>query len=145
MTNLHNLITIIDINVDFLSNIDYTEIKEESEDSLEKLLYIFVCDNKELLDKVYVGDEIMERVKGKLYDLEENLDNYLWYDPTQFLDDKVYEEVFEKGKREGIEKGGTQKQIDIAKNMLKNNVAIDEIIKYTGISEQELKDLLDEK
>ena len=39
----NDFISIIDINVDFLSNIDYNKIMEEEEYSLERMLYIFVC------------------------------------------------------------------------------------------------------
>ena len=46
------LLTIYDINLDFLRNIDYTKIKKGSIFSLEKILYIFICDNKYLLDYI---------------------------------------------------------------------------------------------
>ena len=44
-----NLIKIIDIDVDILRNMDYNKVMNESDDSLEKLLYIFVCDSKDVI------------------------------------------------------------------------------------------------
>ena len=32
-----------------------------SENLLEKALYIFICDDKERLDKVYKGDKLIEK------------------------------------------------------------------------------------
>lgn len=59
-------ITIVDINLEFLRDIDYNTIKKEDDDSLEKTLYFFVCNNMEILDKLYVDNVIMEKVKKKI-------------------------------------------------------------------------------
>ena len=36
-----------------------------SENFLEKALYIFICDGKERLDKVYKGDKLMKKLIGE--------------------------------------------------------------------------------
>ena len=46
-------IHIVDINLDYLEKMDYNEVKKGN--MLEKLLYIFVCNDKKKLDQVYDG------------------------------------------------------------------------------------------
>ena len=50
-------------------------------------------------------------------------------------------EGLEKGIEKGLEKGRKQTQYDIAKNMLSENVDIDTIIRFTGLSEEEITSL----
>ncbi|MCI9110924.1 MAG: hypothetical protein HFH47_03805 [Bacilli bacterium] len=42
-------------------------------------------------------------------------------------------------KNEGIREGTKEEKMQIAKDMFKNGVSIDEIIKYTGLSDAELE------
>jgi len=128
-----NFFTIIDISMDFLANIDYNKIIKEAPDSLERLLYIFVCDNKDKLDSVYVGDEIMEKVRNKLSALTENFMEGLYYDREEYINQVSYEE----GKTAGIE----ENKIKIAQNLLKENISIDIISKTTGLTIEEIKKL----
>jgi len=131
--NLHqvrdNLFTIIDISMDFLASIEYNKIMEEEPDSLERLLYIFVCDKKDKLDTVYVGDEIMEKVRNKMSALTEDFMEGLYYDREEYINQISYEE----GKKE--------RNIEIAKNMLKENIDTDMIEKVTGLTQEEIEKL----
>ena len=47
----------------------------------------------------------------------------------------------EQGKKEGKKEGERLKAIEIAKNMLKDKKDLKEIIKYTGLTEDEIKKL----
>ena len=76
----NDFINIIDINVDFLRNMDYTEIEKKEKNSLERLLYIFVCNDKEKRNKLYVGDDVMKKVEEKLSVLTEYFADELYYD-----------------------------------------------------------------
>ena len=51
------------------------------------------------------------------------------------------EEAFEKGVNKGLQQGEYQKAIETAKNMLKDNLDIQTILKYTGLSIEEIKSL----
>mgnify|MGYP002517189910 CR=1 FL=1 len=51
------------------------------------------------------------------------------------------EEAFEKGVNKGFSQGSQQKAIETAKNMLKDNLDIQTILKYTGLSIEEIKSL----
>ena len=44
-------------------------------------------------------------------------------------------------KKQGLAQGEKQKTLEIAKTMLKNNVETDLIIKYTGITKEDLNKL----
>ncbi|MEE0878208.1 MAG: hypothetical protein UH788_02920 [Treponemataceae bacterium] len=60
---------------------------------------------------------------------------------------KVRAEVAEfdaeqRGYKEGVEVGSQQKAIETAKNLLKNNLDIQSILKYTGLSIEELNTLV---
>ena len=54
---------------------------------------------------------------------------------------EAYEDGVEKGISQGIQQGSQQKAIETAKNMLKDNLDIQTIIKYTGLSLNEIQTL----
>jgi len=132
-----DFITIIDINMDFLSKISYNRIKEEGEDSLERLLYVFVSNNYEIIDELYPNDEIMEKVKKKLSALTEDFAEGLYYDREEYIN----QVSFEMGKEEGIEQGETNKMIEIAKNLLKLKIKTEDIIQATGLTKEQLEEI----
>ena len=51
------------------------------------------------------------------------------------------EEGKKEGKKEGRKEGAKLKAIEIAKNMLKDKKDLDEIMKYTGLTADEIKKL----
>ena len=125
----NDFITIIDINVDFLREIDYNKIMEEEEYSLERLLYIFICKNKDILDKLYLEDEIMENVRKKLSALTEDFDKELYYNREELINEWSYDEGYKTRNNE------------IAKAMLQKNITIEDISEITGLSIDEIENL----
>lgn len=144
-------ICIIDINLAFLEELNYNKIKEEP-NSLEYLLYFFVNDNKSELDKLYLEDEIMEKVQEKLYTLDEALDTFLYYDPEELKRAEI-EDAKEEARKEGIKKGikkgiiegikeGENKKVrEIAKQLIKLNISIKDIMTATNLSQEEIESL----
>lgn len=128
-----NYLTIIDINIDFLRNINYNEIKRMKENSLERLLYIFICENKEMRAKLYIGDKIMDEVQKKLDLLNENLDYLLYYDGDEIKRQAAYEL--------GMSDGETKGKLEIAKTLLQRNIPIQDIIEITHLNIEEIKEL----
>ena len=55
--------------------------------------------------------------------------------------DKGVDDGIEKGIQKGKEKGAREKQIEIAKSMLKENMDIEIIIKITGLTKEEIEKL----
>lgn len=125
-----DFISIVDINVDFLRDIDYNKIKEEEPNSLERLLYIFVCDNQRELDMLYLGNKIMASVQEKIRVLTGDFAQDLYYDPEELKKQCDYE------------LGEKDTKIAIAKNLIKINMKTKEIAKVTGLSEKEVNDLI---
>jgi len=122
--------------------VNYNDLK----DSLERLLYVFVCNNKDVLDKVYVGDKIMEKVKDQLYDLDENLDNYLFYDREEYMKESLYSTGLVDGEAKGLEKGLKQGREEgkqsIITRMLED-MTIEEVSKITKLSIEEIEKIVD--
>ena len=51
------------------------------------------------------------------------------------------EKARRKEKQNGIEEGAKEKQIEIAKKMIKKGMSIDEIMELTNLSEEEIEKL----
>ncbi len=114
--------------MDFLSHLDYNVIEEEK-DSLESLLYIFICEDKEVREKLYSDSKIMEKVNAKLNELTGDFSDGLYYDKEAYIN-QVSKEV-------GIE----EKAKEIAKKMLNKNYDYNEIFELTGLTEKEIEEL----
>ena len=99
---------IIDINLYKLYEMDYNLVMKGT-DELKKMLYLFVCDNNDLLVRLYEGDKFMEKVLKEANRLKVNIDDLLLYDKEEIKQD-IYE-------------GGVKRRtsIEIAINLLKNN------------------------
>ena len=163
-----NMITIYDINLDYLRNIDYNKIKKGTIYNLEKILYIFVCDNKNLLDEIYSGDNIMDKVRDDFDMITYETDSILYYNPEDLYDSETKEKIRQakeearqaglkegikegrekgkqEGKLEGIKEGKEAGKLETIKenviNMLKNNVSDELILKYLNIDENMLNNI----
>ena len=126
------MLRVIDINLDFLSNIDYNEIKKGNKYNLEKLLYFFVCNDKKLLDNIYNGNGLMRDI-SKIFNIDiEDLDKQLYYDYDEYMKEVSYEQ------------GEIDKQKSIIKNMLNKNYPKEEILELTNLKEEELNKIIED-
>ena len=120
---------IIEINMDKIMNMWYHEDKKKA---LEYKYFLMLDLEPKDLDVVCKGDRMMEKYKEKIEKLNE--------DP-EFIEvvskEKDAELVYNTLIKEGYEQG----TIEIAKNLLANNVSIDIIIKSTGLSKEKLEEL----
>ena len=139
-----NMITIYDINLDYLRNIDYNKIKKGTIYNLEKILYIFVCDNKKLLDYIYEGDIIMDKVRDDFDVITYETDSVLYYNPEDLYDSETKEKL-RRARKEGIEKGREegrkQTLIKTAKNLKNIGIPLDQISLATGLTIKEIEKL----
>ena len=55
-----------------------------------------------------------------------------------------YDNGYDDGKAEGLEAGAKAEKISIAKNLLKDGISIEIVSKNTGLSEDEINNLLEE-
>ena len=118
-----------------------TKIKETcyNKSSKYRLLSLLDC-NKEELDLIK-GDDIVERIKNEVNYLNDDPD-FIKYmseeDEARLLKNTLKEDAYQTGIEEGIEKGSKQQKLITAKELLKNNIPIDIIIKSTGLTENEI-------
>lgn len=147
-----NSISIIDINMAILSKMNYTDIKKGNKESLEWLLYALVCKNNRELDELYIGDEVMEKVRNKILDLTEEEWKDFYYNPDEELEaikEEARKEGLEEGRKqghnegieEGILEGKRRNTLEIAKSMLNKNMSIEDISDITGLTLEEVNEL----
>ena len=128
------------INLAYLKKMGYNDIIKEK-DFIKRLMYMFVCNDEEFLDKLYEGDEMMNAFRKKVNDVLENIDVLMYYDRDKLLREGAYDDGLTHGKEEGIEVGEKKKSLEIAKNLINQKINIDIISKVTGLPKEEIKTL----
>ena len=95
-----------------------------------------------VFDKLFEEAEIAKFSKKELHEYEDSLKAYR--DIKNSLDtarEQGFEKGHEKGREEGRAEGRDERSIEIAREMLADNEAIDKIIRYTGLTETQIKEL----
>ena len=95
---------------------------------------------KNMLEEFKMKDNLKDDILDTMEEYSEDEEIGLWYDAEEErrrLFEGSLEEAKEQAKKEAIEEG----KRETAKNMLKDNIDIDKITKYTGLSEEEIKKL----
>ncbi len=127
-----NMLRVIDINLDFLSQIDYNEVKKGNKYNLEKLLYFFVCKDKKLLDGIYNGNGLMRDI-SKIFNIDiDSLDEQLYYDYDEYMKEVSYEQ------------GEIDSRKQIIKNMLGKHYPKKEIMELTNLTEETLNGIIED-
>lgn len=119
---------IIDINLYKLYEMDYNLVMKGT-DELKKMLYLFVCDNNDLLVRLYDGDKFMEKVLKEANRLKVNIDDLLLYDKEE-----IKQDVYEAGVKR-------RNSIEIAVEMLKRNMNLKDISEITKLALYEVEKL----
>ena len=132
-----DFIEIIDINLEKLRQIDYNTLIKSEDMTLEKALYLFVCDDIEKLNAIYEGDRLMKKLMKENEDLLKNFDEMLYYDRDKMFLNACYEKGYDKGKQEARQ----ERNIEIAKEMLNKGMKLKDIIDITGLTEKEIKEI----
>ena len=119
--------------LDLLGQGTYNEIKKLNKLDLKWLLYLFVCEDSEERENMYQDNPMMRGVMKKLEkkELEEMLNELLYYDHEKFERDAMYAEIRRKEK------------IEIVEKMIEDNLKPETIGKYTGLSIDHIKILQD--
>ena len=139
-TLLTNKIIIIQIYVPNLRKKWYNEgIKSLTE--VER--YILALVERKIDDALVlgIGDEVVEDYVKESIEVSEDFNFGESYDKEWALKD----EGIREGIEQGIEQGEKNKQIEIAKNMLNDNLPIETISKYTNLTVQEIIKLKEDK
>ena len=139
-----DFIEIIDINLEKLRQIDYNTLIKSDDMTLEKALYLFVCDDIEKLNAIYEGDKLMKKLMKENEDLLKNFDEMLYYDRDKMFLNACYDKGYSKGESVGYSKGKQERNKEIAKELLQLEVSLPKIMKATGLSKEEILNLKDE-
>lgn len=131
-----DLIEIDDINLDFLRKRSYDELMKFAPNSLEYLTAIFVNVDKSMYD----GDEMMQSIIKEIDEMSKDINEIIYYDPIELENDNIYE----MGLQKGINQGVYENKQDIAKSMIKKEIAKKLVIECTGITEKEYLKLYEE-
>lgn len=130
---IHPMFEIYDINLAKILDKDYTIVREDRE-SLEKLLYLLICSDKEKMNEVYDGDEFMAKIIREINTQEDDFDKLLFYNSEVLKEDNYFEESLEEARKEALAEGREQSKLDIAKAMLEKNYDINSICDITNLS-----------
>ena len=136
----NDFIEIIDINLEKLRQIDYNTLVKSEDMTLEKALYLFVCDDNEKLNAIYEGDKLMKKLMKENENLLKDFDEMLYYDRDKMFENACYEKGYEKGKQEARQ----ERNQELAKEMLMANEPIEKIIQFSKLSKEEILNLKDE-
>ena len=117
---------------------------KESLSKLEKILVMFQITNKSELRDISKGDEELENMAKIIEDLNE--DEYIigLYDKEkmdEWMKKIDHAEAVKEGHAEGLEQGSNKKALEIAKNMLKENMNLADIARLTGLDENIIQKL----
>ena len=129
-----DFIEIIDINLEKLRQIDYNTLIKSNDMTLEKALYLFVCDDIEKLNAIYEGDRLMKKLMKENEDLLKNFDEMLYYDRDKMFLNACYDKGYSKGESIGYSNGKQERNREIAKEMLNKVMKLKDIIDITGLT-----------
>ena len=130
--NVLEKINIYDKHV-ILENVEKDKYTKYS-DSFINLIKIMKTDEKDELLELSKGDEILEKVVDKLIDLSEDEEYIGLYD----VEERHRKEI-NTVRKVGLSEGSLKAQNNIAKNLLKLGMKIEEISKATGLSINQIK------
>ncbi|NBC05870.1 MAG: Rpn family recombination-promoting nuclease/putative transposase [Bacteroidetes bacterium] len=122
----------------------FKKTQEELEDHFEKWLYVFrhlseLQDRpQQLQDRIFQKlFEAAEIAKFTIEEREAYEESLKYYRDIKNVVDTSREEGFEEGIEEGLEK----RSVEIAKEMKEENESIEKIMRYTGLSREEIEKL----
>ena len=151
MKNNENIIetkTSEKIHIDMMKSFN-KYLNEEKLTKLDKELVILMLDDYLEIKKIAEGDDELMEVADKLYELTDNINNIGLYDPEKRREEEEALKIEyhsniarEEGIEQGIEQGANTEKKSIAKNLLKMNLSVKDIMKATGLSKKQITMLM---
>lgn len=134
-TYIENL-EIWEFNMDRIMQIWY----DNNESEIEKYKHLIMLDSSlDELEKLSKGDDLVEEFKEEIKELNENETYTSWLTPEEDA-----EFILNTEKSISYEQGEKNKQIEIAKNLLKTDLKVEDISKATGLSIEEVAKIKNE-
>ena len=130
---------------------NYKGIRYNGDNKEEAYLSLFTANSYEELREIAGDDKEALKIVDELERLGLDDKFGLAYD-NEMMQKKMintarnwgYDDGKEDGKAEGLEEGARAKEIEIAKNLLKDGIPIEVVSKNTGLSVEELENLLED-
>lgn len=140
-------IIIYHIDLEYLREVCYNK-NVENLDELEKICMLIITESRKIAENISKGDRIMEEVTKKLTQMQKNVFADAIYDGVE-QDERIRkamietaeEEATERGLETGMKQGIYNKEREIARNMLKENINLALIQTVTGLSVEEINAL----
>ena len=133
LDTLTDILEIYIVNIDFYKNMVYNGNKKFIRDNYLLCAMDLKPDD---IDKISEGNEELMEFKESLEKINDDEDFVKWMSAEEEAE-VIKNTIISVAKKEGIE----QEKLEIAKNLLNNNVSIDIISKSTGLSEKEINNL----
>ena len=130
-------IKIYDVYLPICKGICYNS---DDEDEVSSMLAFLGANSFEEMKKIANGNKEMLAVEKDLEDLIME-DKFMGVYNNEIEQKKIANTERYYGKLEGIEEGSYNKAIETAKKMKEDNVSIEEIMKYTSLSKEEIEKL----
>ena len=122
-------VIVVDYNLEYLRKKTYNEIASLQDDDIKKIFYAFTRENNDKYYDLYNNSELGQELLRRMEKMIENIDSVFFYDKSE-LAKVVGEEIgFNNGKIETI------------KNLIKNKMPEEDIIKFAQISKEELDEI----
>lgn len=130
-------VIVVDYNLEYLKKMTYNEIASLQDDDIKKIFYAFTRENNDKYYDLYNNSELGQELLRRMEKMMENIDSVFFYDKSE-LDKAVGKEIgFNEGKSIGFNNG----KIEIIKNLIKNKMPEEDIIKFAQISKEELDEI----
>lgn len=132
---------IIEYNMDKIMEFWYSGDEKE----ILKYKHLMMLDmDKQELEEISRGDAFMEKFQSKLSHLneDETFQSYMTEEQDRIVCHNTDKRLaYNEGVNEGIEQGAKEKQLEIARVMLKEGDSFEKVARITNLSESELKEL----
>jgi len=128
----------VELNLEFVNQKYYN--KEEMT-TFEKALVVLILEDEEEIREFVKGDNILESVGNDIISYSRAKEIVTAYENAMIEENYRNNLAREEGLEQGIEQGAEDKKIEIAKSMLNDNMAVDMISKYTGLSIDDIENL----
>ena len=131
---------IVNINMDYYLELWYSKNVENE----NPFLLLLAAPTIEQVDKISRGDMLMEKIAKSVKKLNFDpkiTEEIAFENEHEIWANTMHSRGVEEGTRQGIEQGSKEKQLEIAKNMVKEKIDISLISKVTGLTQEEIESL----
>ena len=137
------LTDICEIHFIEIPKLRHLDLKDEA-DMLEVWVEFLRDPESEVIRSIETINNDIKKAKDKLYKLSQNKeDRELYFLREKSIRDEI--SALSKAKEEGIQTGAKNKELEIAKNAIKNNLDDNTIKAITGLSLEEIKQIRNNK